>query len=238
MAEHHPELQFVFIAVGFETTIPAVARAVLETQSKDLKNLSFLVSHRLVPPALKMLVDDPDLPLNAILAPGHASAILGCEPYSVLQEAGIPCAITGFGALDIIAGLHSVLRMLTEGRCEIENMYPRIVRQDGNPEARALIDQVFEPVDAEWRGIGIIPKSGLLLREEFAEYDAEKRYDLQIKSGVDSDAGCRCGSVLRGHIRPDQCPLFGTACTPESPHGPCMVSSEGSCAAYFRYQPH
>jgi hydrogenase expression/formation protein HypD len=234
-AKAAPGTAFVFIAVGFETTIPAVALAVQKTRREGVENLSFLVSHRLVPPALKLLMEDPDLNLSGMLAPGHVSAILGEAPYAALKAAGIPTVIAGFEPLDVLGGLVVLLQMLADGVCEVKNMYPRIVRPEGNPQAVDLIQAVFEPVDAHWRGIGQIPESGLALRPEYQPWDAEHRFNLDL-SAPESESGCRCGSVLLGHILPDECPLFGTACTPGHPIGACMVSGEGSCAAYFKYQ--
>ncbi len=234
-AAREAEQTFVFVAVGFETTIPAVALAVKKAAAEQLENLTFLVSHRLVPPALELLVNDPDLNLHGLIAPGHVSAVLGEDVYSVLKEVGIPAVIAGFEPLDLLGGLLVLLEMLAGGVCEVKNMYPRIVRPEGNPQAVALIEEVFEPIEAHWRGIGTLPKSGLALRETFAAFDAIKRYDLSMESS-DAGAGCLCGEVLRGHILPNECPLFGRVCTPEQPVGACMVSGEGSCAAYFKYQ--
>ena len=234
-AQAAPETEFVFIAVGFETTIPAVALAVQQAQRAAVGNLSFLVSHRLVPPALDLLMADPDLKLSGMIAPGHVSAILGEAAYAGLKKAGIPTVIAGFEPLDVLGGLEALLQMLSDGECEVKNMYPRIVRPEGNPQAVELIHAVFEPVDAHWRGIGLIPQSGLALRREFKLLDAARRFDLDLSSS-ESDKGCRCGSVLLGHILPDECPLFGTACTPDHPVGACMVSGEGSCAATYKYQ--
>lgn len=230
-----PEQDFVFVAVGFETTIPAVALAVKKAAAESVENLTFLVSHRLVPPALELLVNDPELNLNGLIAPGHVSAVLGEDVYSVLKEAGIPTVVAGFEPLDLLGGLLVLLEMLANGVCEVKNMYPRIVRPEGNPQAVALMDEVFEPVDAHWRGIGMLPKSGLALRDTFAAFDAASRYGLSMESS-DADSACQCGEVLRGHILPNECPLFGRVCTPEKPVGACMVSGEGSCAAYFKFQ--
>jgi hydrogenase expression/formation protein HypD len=228
------EQQFVFIAVGFETTIPAVALAVKKAAAESLKNLTFLVSHRLVPPALNLLANDPDLMLQGLIAPGHVSAVLGESAYAVLKESGIPAVIAGFEPLDLLGALLVLLEMFSDGTCEVRNMYPHVVRPHGNPRAVALMNEVFEPIEAHWRGIGTLPDSGLTLREPFIGYDTARRYNLTLqRSGTDS--GCLCGEVLRGHITPDECPLFGRTCSPEKPVGACMVSSEGSCAAYFKY---
>lgn len=230
-----PEKEFVFIAVGFETTIPAVALAIQKAEKEGVENIRFLVSHRLVPPALGLLLGDPDLQLNGMIAPGHVSAILGESAYTCLKEAGIPTVIAGFDPLDVLGGVLVLLEMLAKGECEVRNMYPRIVRPEGNPVAVETIHKFFEPETARWRGIGSLPESGLALREPYWKWDAVRYYGLDL-SDRDSGRGCQCGQVLCGHILPDECPLFGTACTPAHPIGACMVSGEGSCAAYYKYR--
>lgn len=232
LAEKHPDMTCVFAAVGFETTIPTVARTVEIAREKGLKNVSMLVAHRLLPPALTTLCSDPDIALSGFLLPGHVSAILGIDIYENLGVLTVPSAITGFEALDILGGIHAVLDKLAKNESGIMNMYPRVVKPEGNPQARALIERVYEPVDAAWRGLGTMPLSGLALKEEFREFDAPVTCD----NAEDLPKGCSCGSVLKGMITPSGCPLFGTACTPQHPVGPCMVSSEGSCAAYYRYE--
>lgn len=234
-AEEQPQTEFVFIAVGFETTVPAVALAVQKAHHENLRNISFLVSHRRVPPVLDLLMADPDLKLSGMIAPGHVSAILGEKAYARLTAAGIPAVIAGFEPLDVLGGLEALLEMLSEGACEVRNLYPRIVRKEGNPLAVELIDRVFEEVDAHWRGIGPVSKSGLSLRQTFQHLDAADRFHLDLNVS-ETDKGCRCGSVLLGHILPDECPLFGSSCTPDHPIGACMVSGEGSCAATYKYQ--
>ncbi len=181
------------------------------------------------------MIADPDLKLSGMIAPGHVSAVLGEGAYAGLKSAGIPTVIAGFEPLDVLGGVVTLLEMLSRGECDVKNMYPRVVRPQGNPQAVDLIDEVFEPVEAYWRGIGSIPASGLALRGEFQDLDAVSRYHLSV-SAEDPDQGCQCGSVLLGHIVPDECPLFGNVCTPDHPVGACMVSGEGSCAAYFKYQ--
>ncbi len=234
MARNNPEKLFVFMAVGFETTIPAVARAVQLAAENKLDNLKFMVAHRIVPPALLALVHDPDLTISGFLLPGHVSAIIGEQPYRFLQKRGVPSAITGFQPLDILSAIHAVCVMIAEKSPGLKNLYSRVVRPEGNPLAIELMEQVFRPVDALWRGIGTIPASGLALQSEFSEYDACQYFGITI-GDEPMPEGCSCGDVLQGRIKPTQCPLFGTSCTPQSPVGPCMVSSEGSCAAYHRY---
>jgi hydrogenase expression/formation protein HypD len=235
IAESRPKHPHVFIAVGFETTIPTVARAVTLAAERGVDNLSFLVCHRLVPPALDVLLADEEVGIRAFLLPGHVSAIIGTHAYSPVATAGIPAAITGFEPLDILGGIQAVLSMLVGTPAEVVNRYGRVVRAEGNIRARELIEEVFEPVDALWRGIGVIPRSGLALRQRYARFDATRAPGVAV-ARESMPKGCGCGDVLKGIIRPDQCPLFAGACTPETPRGPCMVSSEGSCAAYYKYE--
>ncbi|MBD3321245.1 MAG: hydrogenase formation protein HypD [Chitinivibrionales bacterium] len=234
-AESNPQKEFVFIAVGFETTVPVVARAVTMTCEKNLENMSFIICHRLVPPALDTLIADRDIGISAFLLPGHVSAIIGTGPYAFLDKEGVPAAITGFESLDIVGGIHAVVTMLAGRHSGVVNRYPRVVKDSGNSHAMKLIDTVFRPVDAVFRGIGTIPQSGLALREKFARVDACRKYGIKIREHA-MPQGCACGAVLKGKIIPDKCPLFATSCTPDTPVGPCMVSSEGSCAAYYRYE--
>jgi len=234
LAAAHPQVEHVFVAVGFETTIPAVARTVLEVRERRLENCSFLVAHRLVPPALDALIADPRLGISGFLLPGHVSAVLGPAAYGCLEQRGMPGVITGFEPLDILLGVSTLLDLIAEGRAEVVNGYSRVVGREGNPRARQVIERVFQPVDAVWRGIGVIPGSGLALREEFASLDAERRFG-QVPASTEMPGACSCGEVLRGLVAPAECPLFGRECTPDSPVGPCMVSAEGSCAAHYKY---
>jgi len=234
IAEQYPGQETVFTAVGFETTAPSTAAAVREAVSKNRTNLSFFSAHRLVPPALEALLSDPELRINAFLLPGHVSAIIGEAAYGPLVKRKIPGVIAGFEPLDILAGVLSLLDMLAGKRPSVKNMYSRVVRTEGNVAARKLIDEIYEPCDAIWRGIGTLPASGLKLRPRYADFDAARKFGCAVDID-ETPAGCSCGDVLKGLRRPDACPLFGTACTPGHPVGPCMVSSEGSCAAYFKY---
>jgi hydrogenase expression/formation protein HypD len=234
VARANPGKEVVFTSVGFETTIPATAAAVRAADEQKIPNISFLVAHRLVPPALEALLDDPSLGINSFLLPGHVSAIIGEAAYGAVVARGVPGVIAGFEPIDILAGVLSLLEMIAAGTPVLRNEYTRVARREGNPIARELISAYYKPCDAIWRGIGPIPASGLVLRDEFASFDAAKRFDISI----DDDAmpqGCSCGDVLKGRIKPSACPLFGKACNPDHPVGPCMVSSEGSCAAYFKY---
>ncbi len=236
IARRKPNEQVIFLAVGFETTAPASAKAVSIAQQEGIPNLSFFVSHKTVPPALSVLVADKELGISGFLLPGHVSAIIGEKPYVPLAQQGLPAVITGFEPLDILSGITMVCDMLVHKRASVLNGYQRVVKREGNPRAVEMVYRVFDVADAVWRGIGLIPGSGLALKPEFREYDASIRFGIPPDGGAaDMPEACSCGDVLRGRLRPDACPLFGTSCTPERPVGPCMVSSEGSCAAYFKY---
>lgn len=235
IAQDNPDREVVFVGVGFETTTPLIAATLKRAKALGIKNFSVFTAHKTVPATLDALVNDPEVALNGLILPGHVSTIIGMEPYRFLAERyQVPGVITGFEPVDMLQGIAMLMRQLADGRAEIENAYRRGVMDEGNPAAIAAIDEVFEPCDATWRGLGVIPASGLQLRAEYAEYDASKRFDLEIEPTVEP-RGCRCGDVLRGVMRPDECPLFAKVCSPEHPVGPCMVSSEGSCAAYYKY---
>lgn len=234
-AKAHPEREVVFVGVGFETTTPLVAMAIKRAKAMGLSNFTVFAAHKNMPGALELLVGDPTLELDALILPGHVSTIIGAEPYRFLAEKyGIPGVITGFEPVDVLQGIAMLVRQLHEGRAEIEIAYARGVMPEGNPVALAAIDEVFETCTATWRGLGDIPGSGYRIRDEFANYDAVRRFEPDVEPTRDPK-GCRCGDVLRARIAPNECPLFRTVCTPENPVGPCMVSSEGSCAAYYRY---
>lgn len=234
-AKAHPEREVVFVGVGFETTTPLVAIAIKRAKAMGLSNFTVFAAHKNMPGALELLVGDPTLELDALILPGHVSTIIGAEPYRFLAEKyGIPGVITGFEPVDVLQGIAMLVRQLHEGRAEIEIAYARGVMPEGNPVALAAIDEVFETCAATWRGLGDIPGSGYRIRDEFANFDAVRRFEPDVESTRDPK-GCRCGDVLRARIAPNECPLFRTVCTPENPVGPCMVSSEGSCAAYYRY---
>ncbi|MDI6900769.1 MAG: hydrogenase formation protein HypD [Anaerosomatales bacterium] len=235
IAEKEPERHVVFLGVGFETTAPTVALTIREAARRGLSNWSALSLHKTVPEALRALVNDPDVRVNGFILPGHVSTIIGIEPYRFLaEEYGVPSVITGFEPVDVLQGVLMLARQLADGRAEVEIAYKRAVMPGGNPEALRAIEEVFEPCDAEWRGIGVIPGTGLALRAEFAGYDTRTRVPVTPPEPREI-RGCQCGDVLRGVVLPFECTLFARACTPEHPIGPCMVSSEGSCAAYYRY---
>lgn len=235
LAQAEPDRQVVFVGVGFETTTPLVARAVKRAADLGLGNFSIFAAHKNMPGALESIVADPQLNIDALILPGHVSTIIGIEPYRFLAEKyGVPGVITGFEPVDVLQGIAMIMRQLHEGRAEIEIAYARGVMPEGNPNAVAAIDEVFETCTSTWRGLGDIPGSGYRLRDAFREFDAVERFQPEVEPTVEPK-GCRCGDVLRGIMAPSECPLFRKACTPENPIGPCMVSSEGSCAAYYRY---
>lgn len=235
LAKENPDEQIVFVGVGFETTTPLVAMAIKRAKAMGLKNFSVFVAHKNMPGALETIVADPALKIDALILPGHVSTIIGVKPYEFLaRKYGIPGVITGFEPVDVLQGIAMIMRQLHEGRAEIEIAYSRGVMKEGNPVALAAIEEVFETVDATWRGLGVIPGSGYAIRDEYKEFDAFARFSPEVEP-TQEPKGCRCGDVLRGIMAPNECPLFRKVCTPENPIGPCMVSSEGSCAAYFRY---
>ncbi|MBE7415338.1 MAG: hydrogenase formation protein HypD [Deltaproteobacteria bacterium] len=228
--------EVVLFAVGFETTVPTVAATMLAAREEGLRNLSVLSLHKLTPPAMRALMDTGEIEIDGFICPGHVTAIIGAGAYGFLAtEYGSPCVVAGFEPIDAIMGIYMLVKQLEEGRKDIEIEYDRVVTWDGNLKAQEVMRKVFEPADSLWRGIGNIPGSGLRIRDEFSDMDAEKRFS--IPPGEDAEPrGCKCGSVLKGLITPDACPLFAKACTPEFPIGPCMVSSEGTCAAFFKYR--
>ncbi len=234
-AEKHPELEVVFLGVGFETTTPTIAGAVVTAVQKGLENFSVLTSHKTMPGPMAALAGDPELQVDGYLCPAHVSAIIGTDAYRPLVEAyTVPCVVTGFEPLDVLQGVLMLARQIVAGEAKVENQYNRVVRPHGNPKALALLHQLFEPCDARWRGIGDIPASGLQLRSTYAAFDAAKKFPVEIEP-VKEHAGCLCGEILKGKISPRDCPLFRTVCTPEEPVGACMVSSEGTCAAEYKY---
>jgi hydrogenase expression/formation protein HypD len=238
LAEQNPTKEVVFFGVGFETTAPATAMAVFQAAQKGLKNFSMLISHVLVPPAIAALMAAPLCRVQAFLAAGHVCTVMGYEEYPPLAERyRVPIVVTGFEPLDILQGLLMTVQQLESGRAEVENQYARAVRREGNQPAQALIRRVFKVVPRKWRGVGEIPQSGLGLADDFAVFDAELRFGVADRS-VPEPAECIAGEILQGLKKPHECPAFGTRCTPEHPFGATMVSSEGACAAYYRYRRH
>jgi hydrogenase expression/formation protein HypD len=235
IARAEPERQVVFLAIGFETTTAPVVSLVETAMREGLENLSLLTAFKTVPPALAALVDDPAVEVDAFLCPPHVSAIIGAEAYRpVVERYRVPCVVAGFEPLDVLCAVDELLGQIAAGTPRLVNQYERVVRPEGNPRARSLMARYLETVDAVWRGLGVIPGSGLALRRDYVRFDAAVRHGLCVREGR-TDPACRCGDVLKGKIAPDGCPLFGAACTPAGPVGPCMVSSEGSCAAHYRY---
>ncbi len=238
VAVENPGREVVFFGVGFETTAPATAMAVFQAQQKGLKNFSMLISHVLVPPAIAALMSSPQCRVQAFLAAGHVCAVMGYEEYFPLaKKYHVPIVVTGFEPLDILQGIWMTVQQLEAGRAEVENQYSRAVRREGNQPAQALIKQVFRVVPRKWRGIGEIPQSGLGLSEAYAAFAAEQRFGL-AEHLVDEPAECIAGLILQGLKKPHECVAFGARCTPEHPLGATMVSSEGACAAYYRYRRH
>jgi len=235
LAAAHPDREVVFLAIGFETTIPPVISLAASAAKRGLGNLSLLTAFKLVPPALAALLADPELAIDAFLCPAHVSAIIGSRPYLPFTgESGVPCVIAGFEPLDILLAVRAILGQILRGEAELDNQYSRVVKPEGNLRAQALMAEYLEPVNAVWRGLGTLPDSGLGLRPVYAAFDAEKKLDLDIRPG-EEDPRCLCGEVIKGKSRPPDCPLFAAGCSPEHAVGPCMVSSEGTCAAYFKY---
>ena len=235
MAADNPDRQVVFLGVGFETTAPTAAMSVLEAAERGLRNYRLFSVHKLIGPPLRALLDSHEVQLDGFILPGHVSAVIGIHPYQFLvDEYAMPGVVAGFEPLDVLQTVHMLLTQVRENRPRIEIQYRRAVRPEGNPAAQAAVARVFEPADALWRGLGEIPGSGLRLREEYSGYDAERTLAVDVSYSREPK-GCRCGDVLRGVITPLECPLFAKNCDPERAIGPCMVSSEGTCAAYYRY---
>ena len=232
LASNKPEKEVVFFAVGFETTAPSTAVEILRDPPE---NLSFLISHRLIPPAMRLLVEMEELSLNGFIAPGHVSTIIGLKPYEIFPEKyHMPTVIAGFEPLDVLFAVYMILKQLVEGKAKLENEYTRAVRREGNMKAQGVMQRVFNAVDGRWRGLGLIESSKFTLREKYSNLDAHLKYDLKIEKGVDIRPGCRCHLVIIGKIKPTECPLFMKACTPQKPVGACMVSNEGTCRIWAR----
>lgn len=235
LAKQQPKKEVVFLSVGFETTTPVVALTVSKAKEENIKNFSVLTANKTMPEAIKALAGDAELALDGFIYPGHVSAIIGTDFFSFvaynMSKAGV---VAGFEPLDILYSISVLLKNISEGNNVLENVYSRIVAKEGNVKAQKKMFEVFQPVDAVWRGIGVIPGSGLGLRDAYIEFDADKKFDIKPKESPEPK-GCQCGEVLKGKKRPYDCKLFKTRCTPENPVGACMVSSEGTCAAYYKY---
>jgi hydrogenase expression/formation protein HypD len=235
LAAAEPGRQVVLAAVGFETTTPATAVAILEAQRLGLDNFSALVSHKLIMPAMHALLGPGQVNVAGFMLPGHVSIITGYEIFRPIPERyGLPCVVAGFEDVQVVLAVARLVEMVRDGLALLENQYPQAVRAEGNEHAKRAVQRIFEPVDTAWRGVGVLPKSGLGLREEFARFDARRRFELTQRE-VSEPPGCRCGDVITGRKTPAECGLFGKLCTPMNPVGPCMVSSEGTCQAWFKY---
>lgn len=238
LAAEQPARQVVFAGVGFETTAPATAAAIVAAHKRHIDNFSVLVSHRLVVPAMTALLDAGKVALDGFLCPGHVSIIIGAQAYRpIVDKYRMPCVIGGFEELHMVAALAQCTELVRDKKIALVNQYPQAVTDQGNSIALQMLAEVFEPGTIRWRGIGPIPESGLILRQAYAKYDAKKRFSLVTPEDCEPK-GCLCGQVISGLIDPPQCKLFGTACTPVNPIGPCMVSSEGTCQAWFKYNRH
>jgi len=235
LAKEHPDKEVVFFAVGFETTAPANALSVVHAAREGVENYGILTSHVLVPPAMEAVINDEESHIDAFLAAGHVCTIMGIEEYApIVEKYQIPMVVTGFEPVDILQGILMTVRQLEAGVAELENQYSRVVKAEGNPNAKKVIHSVFESGDRAWRGIGVIPESGYELRENYARYDANRKFDIQV-APVEEPKECKAGQVLKGIIKPHECPAFGKKCTPRNPLGAPMVSSEGACAAYYNF---
>lgn len=235
IAQENSQNDVVFIGVGFETTSPTIAATIIEAEKRNIKNFYIIPAFRLIPPALEFIAQSPQINVNGFILPGHVSTIIGSKPYKFIAEKyHIPSCITGFEPIDILLGIKNLVEQISKKKANIEIEYKRVVKPEGNAIALKLLDEVFEPVDSLWRGIGKIPKSGLTLKKEYQRFDVTKRYTIKVPEAF-KPKNCICGKILLGVKIPPECPLFGKKCTPGSPVGACMVSSEGSCAAYYRY---
>ncbi len=235
VARLNPHRPVIFLGVGFETTAPMVASAILAAEATRIHNFYVFSTHKLTPPATRAILDAGEIRLSGIIGPGHVTTVIGLEAWRFLpRDYGVPCAIAGFEPLDILRAILALVEMVERGQPDVANAYARSVRPQGNPVAINAMERVFEVAEAEWRGIGTLPVSGLRIREEYARYDAARAFPVEIPPAREPP-GCRCGDVLRGALKPTECPLFARACTPQDPVGPCMVSAEGACAAYYQY---
>jgi len=235
IAQKNPDKSVVFLGIGFETTAPTVAASLLSAKQMGMDNYFVFSAHKLVPPALTALVGNKDVRVDGFILPGHVSVIIGEKAYrSIVSNYHVPCVIAGFEPTDILQAIFLLITQIGSSNAKVENAYPRAVTVNGNETAQRILSQVFKVTDASWRGIGMIPESGMKIRKEFSAFDAEKRFHPKASESKEPP-GCACGKILIGLMTPPDCPLYGNTCTPVSPIGPCMVSTEGTCAAYYRY---
>jgi hydrogenase expression/formation protein HypD len=235
IARKNPAKNVVFLGVGFETTAPTIAAAILSAVQTGVKNFSVISAHKLVPPALQALMASADVRIDGFILPGHVSVIIGLNAYRpFFDQYQIPCVVAGFEPIDILQAISMLVEMLESGSPALDNAYPRAVTREGNTKAQQILDEIFEPADAGWRGIGVIPQSGLKIRGKYAAHDAQKLFDVEVPDAK-TPKGCACGEILIGTKTPPQCALYKKVCTPMEPVGPCMVSTEGTCAAYYKY---
>jgi len=240
LARRNPEREVVFFGIGFKTTTPSTGLTILQAKAEGLTNFMVFCNHITVPPPIRALLDDPRMVLDGFVGPGHVSMVIGTKPYTfIARDYGKPIVIAGFEPLDLLQAVLMVLIQIRDGRAEVENQYARVVPEDGNPVSLAACAEVYEPRPSfAWRGLGEIDHSGLRIREAYAAFDAERRFAIgygDTRRPVPEPEGCACGEVMTGRLKPYQCPQFGKGCTPEVPLGALMVSSEGACAAYYRY---
>ncbi len=236
LAENNPDKIVVFLGVGFETTCPGIAATILEASQRRLDNFCVFSAGKIMPPPLRALMQDPNLLIDGLLCPGHVSIITGTGAYQFLaDEFNLSCVVSGFEPADVLRALIMLVRQINQGRAEVENAYSRVVTEEGNMQARAVMNKVFKLADTPWRGLGMIADSGFVIRREFAAWDAEAKLNISVQD-VPEPRGCRCGDILKGLCLPPDCPVYGKPCTPLNPIGPCMVSSEGTCAAYYKYR--
>lgn len=237
-AQDNPEKHIVFLGVGFETTAPTIGASIIEAHENNMNNFSVLTSHKTMPEAMRTLLDMEDVNIDGFICPAHVSAVIGTKPYEfIAREYYKPSVVTGFEPTDIMMGIYMLASQMKKNESKVENQYDRVVKPEGNPKMLSIMNEVFIPSDSEWRGVGTIKNSGLSIRDKYSKYDSEKRFDIKPCEPKEYKA-CICGSVLVGKNQPSDCPLFGKICTPSDPKGACMVSSEGSCSAYYKYGDH
>ncbi len=235
IAKNNKNMEIIFLGIGFETTVPLIASSIISAKSEGLKNFSVLSGHKTMPNAMKALLDSEDIRLDGFICPGHVSAITGLDLYKIIAEKyKIPCVVSGFEPIDMLESIYMLVKQIKENISTVQNQYTRVVRNQGNQKAIEIMNRVFEPVDAEWRGLGIIPGSGLKIKSEFQQFDANQKFDIPLIEKKENP-GCICGNIMRGINTPLDCKLFKKICTPQSPQGACMVSDEGTCATYFKY---